>query len=58
MRLDVSPELNFTLTQAYAWQEPTRYFGTPLADGTMDYGLARHNYNVADSKIIYRDSRT
>lgn len=58
LRLDVSPELNFTLTQAYAWQEPTRYFGTPLADGTMDYGLARHNYNVADSKIIYRDSRT
>ncbi|EJO33523.1 TonB-dependent receptor [Achromobacter marplatensis] len=58
LRLDVSPELNFTLTQSYAWQEPTRYFGTPLVDGRMDYGLAKQNYNVADSKIIYRDSRT
>ena len=58
LRLDVSPELNFTLTQAYAWQEPTRYFGTPLIDGKIDYDLRRQNYNVADSKIIYRDSRT
>ena len=58
LRLDVSPELNFTLTQALAWQEPTRYFGTPLRDGTMDYGLRHQNYNVADSKIIYRDSRS
>ncbi|MFY3707221.1 TonB-dependent receptor [Achromobacter dolens] len=58
LRLDVSPELNVTLTQAYAWQEPTRYFGTPLIDGKIDYDLRRQNYNVADSKIIYRDSRT
>lgn len=58
LRLDVTPDLNFTLTQALAWQEPTRYFGTPLRDGTMDYGLRHQNYNVADSKIIYRDSRS
>ncbi len=58
LRLDVSPDLNFTLTQAYAWQEPTRYFGTPLVDGDIDYRLRGKNYNVADSKIIYRDSRT
>ena len=58
LRLDVSPELNFTLTQAYAWQEPARYFGTPLKNGSIDYGLRHQNYNVADSKIIYRDSRT
>jgi len=58
LRLDVSPELNFTLTQAYAWQEPTRYFGTPLIDGEIDYSLRHKNYNVADSKIIYRDSRS
>ncbi|MBB1175124.1 TonB-dependent siderophore receptor, partial [Klebsiella pneumoniae] len=58
LRLDVSPELNFTLTQAYACQAPTRYFGTPLIDGKIDYDLRRQNYNVADSKIIYRDSRT
>lgn len=58
LRLDVSPDLNFTLTQAYAWQEPTRYFGTPLINGDIDYSLRGKNYNVADSKIIYRDSRT
>jgi len=58
LRLDVSPELNFTLTQAYAWQEPTRYFGTPLIDGDIDYSLRHQNYNVDDSKIIYRDQRT
>lgn len=58
LRLDVSPQLNFTLTQAFSWQEPTRYFGTPLVDGSLDYGLRRQNYNVADSKIIYRDSRS
>ena len=58
LRLDVSPELNFTLTQAYAWQEPTRYFGTPLIDGDIDYSLRHQNYNVNDSNIIYRDQRT
>ncbi|CAB3720246.1 Ferrichrome outer membrane transporter/phage receptor [Achromobacter deleyi] len=58
LRLDVSPDLNFTLTQAYAWQEPTRYFGTPLINGDIDYSLRGKNYNVADSKIIYRDNRT
>ncbi|CAB3845061.1 TonB-dependent receptor [Achromobacter deleyi] len=58
LRLDVSPDLNFTLTQAYAWQEPRRYFGTPLVNGDIDYSLRGKNYNVADSKIIYRDSRT
>lgn len=58
LRLDLSPDLNFTLTQAYAWQEPTRYFGTPLIDDAIDYRLRGKNYNVADSKIRYRDSRT
>ncbi|OZI17702.1 TonB-dependent receptor [Bordetella genomosp. 7] len=58
LRLDVSPALNFTLTHAHAWQEPARYFGTPLIDGEIDYSLRHENYNVADSKIIYRDSRT
>src|SRR5690606_14668569 len=58
LRLDVSPMLNFTLTHAYAWQEPTRYFGTPLIDGEIDYSLRHENYNVADSKILYRDRRT
>lgn len=58
LRLDVSPELNLTFSQAFAWQEPTRYFGTPLVDGSMDYGLRHQNYNVADSKIIYRDTRS
>lgn len=58
LRLDVSPELRLTLTQAFSWQEPTRYFGTPLVDGELDDGLRRQNYNVTDSKIIYRDHRS
>ncbi|MBO9353569.1 TonB-dependent siderophore receptor [Bordetella petrii] len=58
LRLDATPDLHFTLTQAYAWQAPTRYFGTPLIDGQIDYSLRHQNYNVADSKIIYRDTRS
>ncbi|OZI71637.1 TonB-dependent siderophore receptor [Bordetella genomosp. 12] len=58
LRLDVSPELSLTLTQAFSWQEPIRYFGTPLVDGELDFGLRHQNYNVADSKIVYRDHRS
>ncbi|OZI44151.1 TonB-dependent receptor [Bordetella genomosp. 5] len=58
LRLDVNPDLNVTFTQVLGWQEPTRYFGTPLVDGTMDYGLRHQNYNVADATIIYRDNRS
>ncbi|OZI67939.1 TonB-dependent receptor [Bordetella genomosp. 1] len=58
LRFDLNPELNVTFTQVLGWQEPTRYFGTPLIDGTMDYGLRHQNYNVSDARIIYRDNRS
>jgi len=58
LRYDVNPNLNFTLSHAQGFQEPTRYFGTPLIDGKLDYGLRDKNYNVNDASIVWRDRRT
>ncbi|PYE77992.1 TonB-dependent receptor [Xylophilus ampelinus] len=58
VRLDVSPDLQLSLSHAQGRQRPARYFGTPLVDGVQLAALRRANYNVADSRIDFHDRWT
>ena len=58
LRWDAAPDLSFTLSHAYGYQRPMRYFGTPLVDGRQLESLRDKNYNVRDSFMRYRDQWT
>jgi iron complex outermembrane receptor protein len=58
MRLDVSPQLQFTLSHDEGRQSPQRYFGVPLIDGRLSSQTLHQNYNVDDAEIKYRDKWT
>ena len=53
-----TPDLAFTLSHDYGYQEPLRYFGTPLIGGRIDPRLRFQNYNVDDSRIVFQDNWT
>ncbi len=53
-----TPDLAFTLSHDYGYQEPLRYFGTPLIGGRLDPRLRFQNYNVNDSRIVFQDNWT
>ena len=53
-----TPDLAFTLANDYGYQEPMRYFGTPLINNAIDPRLRFTNYNVNDSRIIFKDNFT
>ena len=52
------PDLQLTLTHAQGYQQPMRYFGTPLVEGRQLEALRHRNYNVDDSEIRFRDRWT
>ncbi|MGJ7500230.1 TonB-dependent receptor [Variovorax sp. ZT5P49] len=58
VRLDVSPQLQFTLSHDEGRQSPQRYFGVPLIDGRLSSQTLRQNYNVDDAEVKYRDKWT
>jgi iron complex outermembrane receptor protein len=58
LQLDVSPDLVLKLSHAQGKQNPMRYFGSPLVNGEPLRAIRDNNYNVADSKIEYRDRWT
>ena len=58
LRWDATPDLNMTLSYAYGYQRPMRYFGTPLINGEQDDAVRKQNYNVADSFMRFRDQWT
>jgi len=58
LRWDATSDLNFTLSYAYGYQRPMRYFGTPLIDGAQDPAVRKENYNVGDSFMRFRDQWT
>lgn len=58
LRADVSDSLALSLSHDYGYQQPQRYFGTPLINGALDESLRQKNFNVADSLIEYRDNWT
>jgi iron complex outermembrane receptor protein len=58
VRLDVSPQLQFTLSHDEGRQSPQRYYGVPLIDGRLSSQTLRQNYDLDDSEIKYRDKWT
>ena len=51
--------LTFTLSHDGGYNEPSRYFGTPLRTaGVMEKSWIRQNYNVRDSDIWFNDNIT
>ncbi|WP_459719499.1 TonB-dependent receptor [Paraburkholderia sp. 2C] len=58
LRLDVNPDLSFSLDYDYGRQEPARYFGVPVVNGQLNPALRFQNYNVADAAISYYDQWT
>lgn len=51
-----TPDLAFTVSHDVGYQEPMRYFGTPLVDGRPDQRLRGINYNVNDSRVGFQDN--
>jgi iron complex outermembrane receptor protein len=58
VRAEVTPDLIFTLSHDYGDQEPMRWFGVPLIDGTLEERVREKNYNVTDSANHYVDKWT
>jgi iron complex outermembrane recepter protein len=52
---DALPNLTLRLAFDGTWNEPTRYWGTPLNEGNIDDRLRKRNYNVSDSDISWDD---
>ena len=58
VRLDVSPQLQFTLSHDEGRQSPQRYYGVPLINGRVSSQNREQNYNLDDAEIKYRDRWT
>ncbi|MGO4714163.1 TonB-dependent siderophore receptor [Bradyrhizobium sp. 2TAF24] len=58
VRVQAADNLAFTLSNDYGDRSPSRYFGTPLINGTLDTALRYQNYNTWDSQIRYKDNWT
>jgi iron complex outermembrane receptor protein len=58
VRVQAADNLAFTLSNDYDNRSPSRYFGTPLINGTIDDALRFKNYNALDSAIHYQDNWT
>lgn len=58
VRLDVSPQLQFTLSHDEGRQSPQRYYGVPLINGRVSSLNREQNYNPDDAEIKYRDRWT
>ncbi|MGB3072610.1 MAG: TonB-dependent receptor [Ottowia sp.] len=51
-------DLQVKLTHSQGRQNPMRYFGAPLVNGEALEAISGRNYNVADSRIDFRDRWT
>jgi len=58
VRVQAADNLAFTLSNDYDNRSPSRYFGTPLINGTIDDALRFKNFNALDSAIHYQDNWT
>ncbi|WP_174279992.1 TonB-dependent receptor [Sphingomonas bacterium] len=58
LRYAPTDRLAFTIRDDYGYQEPQKYFGTPLIDGRLDPAIRVRNYDVADADVHFRDNRT
>jgi iron complex outermembrane receptor protein len=53
-----APDLAFTLSHDLGYQEPARYWGSPLVEGRIPDRLRFNNYNVRDAKVTWADNWT
>jgi len=53
-----TPRLDITLSEDFGYQEPQRYFGSPLVNGRLDRSRRELNYNVTDADMHFKDSWT
>lgn len=58
LTLQATPDLAFTLSHDLGYQEPVRYWGTPLVNGRVLESVRFNNYNVRDAKITWADNWT
>ncbi|MCW0233308.1 MAG: TonB-dependent receptor [Ferrovibrio sp.] len=58
LRAQASENFAISLSHDYGYQRPSRYFGTPLINGSLDESIRKKNYNVENSLIEYRDNWT
>ena len=58
LTLRATPDLAFTLSHDLGYQEPVRYWGTPLVNGRVFDAVRFNNYNVRDAKITWADNWT
>jgi iron complex outermembrane receptor protein len=58
LTLQATPDLAFTLSHDLGYQEPARYWGTPLVNGRIPERIRFNNYNVRDSQITWADNWT
>ena len=56
--LAATPRLDITLSEDFGYQEPQRYFGSPLVNGQLVESMRRTNFNVADADMHFKDSWT
>lgn len=57
LRIEPSTALQIDLIADHSLQKPTRYWGTPGADGRVVEALRGENYNASDSVIRYEEDR-
>jgi iron complex outermembrane receptor protein len=53
-----TPRLDLTISEDFGYQEPQRYFGSPLVNGTLVESLRKKNFNVSDADMHFKDSWT
>lgn len=58
LTLQANPDLAITLSHDFGYQEPARYWGTPLIDGRIRDAIRFNNYNVSDAQILWTDNWT
>lgn len=57
LRFNPTKNLEIDFGFDHAEQRPTRYFGTPLSNGSIDTSLRKENYNASDAVLNYKDDR-
>ncbi|WP_420847333.1 TonB-dependent receptor [Methylobacterium organophilum] len=58
LTLQATPDLAVTLSHDLGYQEPMRYWGSPLIDGRVPDRIRFNNYNVRDAKVTWLDNWT
>jgi len=56
--LVATPRLDLTVSEDFGYQEPQRYFGSPLVNGQLLESLREKNFNVSDADMHFKDSWT